>query len=239
MNIDETVKVLTDRTNELKSVQKKLLKELKEKHKEVYEWLQENNIDLNELGVYVKQIAAALVITISLISTPASLEKRMQLDAARHFTHIRERDFSYLPEIEKKAILTWQNYGNHIIDSSQKYDVEPELIFATIMVESVGNPKATRYEPSLGESSWGLGQLLYSTARWIGFEGTTKELVDPAVNIDLIARYHRRNLDAFGKLSAEELATAYNSGSPYRGAIYGHVDKFMNWYNKAENYMVT
>ena len=103
------------------------------------------------------------------------------------------------------------------------------------MIESGGNPRAVRYEPRLNDASYGLGQLLYSTARGLGYAGTPAGLYDPETNIDLIARYHRRNLDHYGHLTAEELTTAYNTGSPYKKPWSGHLAKFNKWYNRVES----
>jgi len=82
------------------------------------------------------------------------------------------------------------------------------------MTESEGDRFAFRYEYHLEEPSLGLGQVLVSTARTLGFEGDLSELYNPEVSIDLIGKYHRRMLDEFGELSPVELATAYNAGSP-------------------------
>jgi len=228
---------LINKTEELKRLQEHLIEDLKNRHKEAYEWLTENGIKLKELGLYAKQIAMALVVTFSFVVYSKDIQQNIQARSDLMFTHISRRNLDYLPEIEQQAVAMWKNYSDYVMESSKKYDIKPEIIFATIMVESVGDEEAMRYEPSLGESSYGLGQLLYSTATWIGFEGSPQKLLDPAINIDMIARYHRRNIDAFGELTPQQLALTYNAGSPYSVPTYGHVDKFMKWYNRATNLM--
>ena len=99
------------------------------------------------------------------------------------------------------------------------------------MVESGGDAKAIRYEPSINDASYGLGQILYSTATSIGFGGSPQQLYEPGVNIDLVARYHKRNLEVYGELNLGQLATAYNAGTPHNIPTYGYVNKFTNWFN--------
>ena len=48
-------------------------------------------------------------------------------------------------------------YKNQIKKTSEKYHVDPQIIYATIMTESEGNPYAFRYEPYLKDASLGLG----------------------------------------------------------------------------------
>jgi len=79
-------------------------------------------------------------------------------------------------------------YEDIINRVAQRYGVDPRLIYATIMTESAGNPNISRYEPHLRESSWGLGQILESTARSLGFRGTIEDLKNPEINIDVTAR---------------------------------------------------
>lgn len=85
-----------------------------------------------------------------------------------------------------------------------------ELLAATAQVESAWNPRAYRYEPALGEASYGLMQTLYSTARSMGFNGRPEELYDPRTSLTMGARYLRAQLARFG---APGLASAaYNAG---------------------------
>lgn len=124
-----------------------------------------------------------------------------------------------------------------IIDSvSKKYDIDPQVIYATIMTESNGNTYAFRYEPGIKDASLGLGQILISTARSLGFTGNPKEIYKPEVSIDLIGKYHRNMLDTYGKLSPVRLAIAYNAGSPWNRAVPGHIFRFQKWMNEEEVY---
>lgn len=93
---------------------------------------------------------------------------------------------------------------------------------AIIQVESGNNPKAKRYEPHLGESSYGLGQILESTARELEKKHselprlgkTKKELEQNLFSPDINRQYTTQLfLDYMAKFKEPELAVAaYNAG---------------------------
>jgi hypothetical protein len=59
----------------------------------------------------------------------------------------------------------------------------PDL-FAFVQIESSFNPRAYRFEPHLHKASYGLMQLLYSTACQMGYNGgNVKDLYDPKTNL--------------------------------------------------------
>lgn len=135
------------------------------------------------------------------------------------------------PQTEEKApkdTRSWtkSEFSKLIAETAVKYSLDPQLIYATIMTESRGDPNAFRYEPRLKDASLCLGQILTSTARLLGFRGEAKELYKPEVCIDLIGKYHRTMLDKHGDLSVNELAAAYNTGSPRKRPIAGYLRKF-------------
>lgn len=135
------------------------------------------------------------------------------------------------PETKEKTpkdTRSWtkSEFNQLIAETADKYDLDPQLIYATIMTESRGNPNAYRFEPRLKDASLCLGQILTSTARLLGFKGEAKELYKPEVCIDLIGKYHRTMLDKHGDLSVNELAAAYNTGSPRKRPIAGYLRKF-------------
>jgi hypothetical protein len=98
------------------------------------------------------------------------------------------------------------------------------------MTESGGNPKAVRQEPRLNTASYGLGQILETTARGLGFQGTREELFYPEINIDLIGRYHRNTTRRYGRLSPEQYTTVYNTGHLGGKPWPGHLERFMQHY---------
>lgn len=221
---------INGKIEDLSEIQAKLIQDLKEKHKEAYEWLVENDINLSDLTEHADKIAASLMAALA-ITISVNTVKKIDFNLPVHTTSSVVINMSTLTQEEKIGAEVWQKYGDLINTTAQKYNLNPDVIYATIMVESMGNPKATRYEPHINDSSYGLGQILSSTARYLGFSGNAEELYDPQVSIDLIGRYHRRTLDVYGELSPDKLATAYNAGSPYGHPIYGHIAKFAKWMN--------
>jgi hypothetical protein len=90
------------------------------------------------------------------------------------------------------------------------------LILATIGQESGWNKKALRIERRINDASYGLMQLLYRTARQLGYKGERGEadpltgLFDPAVNIDLGTRLISQNRKMAGNWTGA--ISAYNGG---------------------------
>ncbi|MBI2914356.1 MAG: transglycosylase SLT domain-containing protein [Firmicutes bacterium] len=95
--------------------------------------------------------------------------------------------------------------------AAKEYSLPPALIKAAIKQESAFNPRAYRDEPAISDGSYGLMQLLYQTARSLGYTGTPAGLFDPGTNILLGAKYIRSMMDQFHQ--DERLAIAgYNAG---------------------------
>jgi soluble lytic murein transglycosylase-like protein len=210
-----------------------LLDKLKLKNPAVYDWFLSRGIEVQNLGKYTSGIAMAIaLVTARPVQPVQALETAPAIQAS--VKPITVSELKGKTDLER-ANLVWTRYGYLIRLSAEKYDLDPNLIFATIMVESGGNTYAIRQEPRIHDASYGLGQLLYNTARGIGYRGTPEGLFDPAVNIDLIAKYHRRNFDHYKDLDSVELTTAYNTGSPYKRPHPGHLTKFDKWYNSLAN----
>jgi soluble lytic murein transglycosylase-like protein len=206
--------------------------QIKKKNPAVFNWLVEHQLDLENIGKFTSGIATAIALAVA--TTPQVNDVQAAQTATVQAPILTREELKGKTDIERAA-LVWSRYGHLIRRSATEYDLDPNLIFATIMVESGGNTYAIRQEPRIHDASYGLGQLLYGTARSLGYRGTPEGLYDPAVNIDLIARYHARNFARYQDLSAEELTIAYNTGSPYKRAIPGHLTKFNKWYNSLAN----
>lgn len=211
-----------------------LLDKLKLKNKALYDWFISRSVDAEHLSKYISGMALAisLATTQPIIVQSSDLPNRSELNQT--ITPLTAKDLRGKNDVER-ANLVWSRYGALIRKSASDYDLDPDLIFATIMVESGGNTYAVRQEPRIHDASYGLGQLLYGTARGIGYRGTPEGLYDPSVNIDLIAKYHKRNFDHYQDLNPRELTTAYNTGSPYKRPTAGHLTKFDKWYNSLAN----
>ncbi len=206
------------------------LDKLKLKNPSVYDWFISRSIDLHNLGKYTTGMAMAISLAASSPTVPPASSPAQDAPIQASTQIITPAELRRKSDVER-ANLVWTRYGYLIRLSAEKYDLDPNLIFATIMVESCGNTYAIRQEPRIHDASYGLGQLLYGTARGIGYRGTPEGLFDPAVNIDLIAKYHKRNFDHYQDLNASELTVAYNTGSPYKKPHPGHLTKFDKWYN--------
>lgn len=216
-----------------------LLRMLKEKYPEIYKLMTEHGIDLSDLSQYSASLALAAAVSLSTLQNmsthlPADTNNAVVFEEPKV---IQPEEFKGLSN-EQKAKLVRERYGYLIERAAKKYTLDPDLIFATIMLESGGNTYALRSEPSINDASYGLGQILYGTARGLGFKGTPQDLYDPAVNIDLIALYHRRNLNVYGDLTNEQLTIAYNTGNPYSTPYPGHVTKFNNWISYVSNLVI-
>ena len=68
--------------------------------------------------------------------------------------------------------------------------VNPVLVAAIVKTESNFNPRAVGFDP--GGYSWGLGQIKWSTARWLGFRGSKTDLLNPATNLVWMVKYLKR-----------------------------------------------
>lgn len=128
------------------------------------------------------------------------------------------------------------------------------LIRAIVSIESSWRPDAYRHEPGFfrryikgtdwershgGDSrriaaSYGLGQLMWSTAVAEGFSRTLdpEELFDPELNLRYTAKHLRRLWDRHGG-DIEDVAAAYNSGRPKRKAPSYTVQTYLPRFRKA------
>ncbi len=110
----------------------------------------------------------------------------------------------------------WRPYLPAVQSAASRMGVDPALILAVIGIESAFKPTAVRGEPHLNDSSYGLMQLLGTTARGLGYTGAPSGLFDPIVNIELGALLLRDLVRARGG-SLEKALSEYNGG--YRPAL--------------------
>jgi len=121
---------------------------------------------------------------------------------------------------------------------------DPALIMGIIETESSYDPSAYRYEAHLGEASYGLMQILESSARDRGMTGPATQLFDPATGILFGMRQLKWSHDYLaqrvGQPSRLQLLSAYNAGVGYvarggtRAAYAAKVDRAASsWGNVA------
>lgn len=117
------------------------------------------------------------------------------------------------PVATRRAGALWSPYSALIRDSAQRHRLDPRLLTAIIHVESRHRPDARSRKGAVG-----LMQVMPATGARYGVHHT-RQLFDPAVNIDVGARYVSDLMDSFGSL--ELVLAAYNAGE---GAVmrYGN-----------------
>lgn len=111
----------------------------------------------------------------------------------------------------------WTNedaYDSYIVPVSAKYRIAVPLIKAIIGAESGFVPSAYRAEPQIGDASRGLMQILYGTAKAVGYTGAADGLFDPATNLEYAVKFFAdlaNNAVANG-WTVDSAISAYNAG---------------------------
>lgn len=124
-----------------------------------------------------------------------------------------------------------QTYGDLINTYAGQYGLDPNEIASVIQTESSGDPNAFRAESKYPPGSYGLMQLLYTTAQGLGYTGQPEGLYDPETNIALGSQLWAQLKAKFGDDPAT-LYSAYNSGSPTayetNSQVASNVQRFLN-----------
>lgn len=87
--------------------------------------------------------------------------------------------------------------AKNIVDTYFRGRVDPAMLTAMMQIESSFRPSATRFEPHLNDSSFGLMQVLFSTAKWLrnelGYRAFSLSdgaaMFDPATSVYFGAAY--------------------------------------------------
>lgn len=104
-------------------------------------------------------------------------------------------------------------FEDEIANAATLYNVPESWIRAVIETESNWIAQAFRSEPRISDASYGLMQLLYRTAKGLGYTGMPEGLYDPFVNIDLGTKLLGQLRALYGD-DFQRVYSAYNSGSP-------------------------
>lgn len=117
----------------------------------------------------------------------------------------------------KKGLKARLPYWDIVKRSAGKYKVPAEIIYSIIEIESNFIEKAYRYEAHIKDASYGLMQILSSTAREFGLSGKPELLFDPQINIDIGTRYLSWLYSKYGEIKDEDqrwffAIGAYNAG---------------------------
>jgi soluble lytic murein transglycosylase-like protein len=122
--------------------------------------------------------------------------------------------------------MSYNQYDQIIQAASVNYGVSVPLIKAVIMTESSFNPNAYRAEPAINDGSYGLGQLLFRTAVWLGVlpndPSRANELFEPVKNIDGTTRYLAKLQAKYENV--DDIYAAYNSGAVRKNAAGEYVN---------------
>jgi len=111
---------------------------------------------------------------------------------------------------EQKAINRVLGYWDVIQTAATNAGISPRLLAALVYVESKGMVSAKRIEPD-GRTSYGLTQILCSTAQDMGFTGKCADLFDPSINLAWGAKYLKSRINLYG---LDLGILSYNTGSP-------------------------
>ncbi len=135
----------------------------------------------------------------------------------------------------------------------KKYGIKKLLLKAVAEVESGFNQTAYRYEPgfwakymkdkpewagqdpAVVSASYGLFQLMWTTAASLGFKGTQEDLWNPVINIELGAKLLRVLIDKVRKRAAWTNSRLWDieiALACYNGGNFGNPDEKGNLRNQ-------
>lgn len=110
---------------------------------------------------------------------------------------IFENEEYFYPDVEKYATA---------------YNLPPALVMAVISQESAFNPLAKRYEAKYDCYSYGLMQILYVTAKDLGYKGQPDELLDINNNLNYGCKYLAKQYKRYNQ-NITDTISSYNAGS--------------------------
>lgn len=93
---------------------------------------------------------------------------------------------------------------------SSQYHLPPGLLSALCYVESKHNVSAVHHDDG-NSDSLGVCQIKYETAKWLGFKGTKKQLMEPKYNVKYAAKYLSYQLNRYRNVNRAVIA--YNIGN--------------------------
>lgn len=97
------------------------------------------------------------------------------------------------------------------ITATTAFGLPPGLLSSLCYVESGHNISAIHHDDGSRRDSLGVCQIQLRTARTVGFKGTTKELMDPKVNIIVAAAILKTQINRYN--SVKRGVIAYNIGN--------------------------
>ena len=111
-------------------------------------------------------------------------------------------------------------YNHEMLQVSHEEGVPYSVLKGFFALESAFNAKSYREEkyadPSKNDASYGLAQVLYGTARGLGYTGKPDGLFDPYTSAKYGAKFIKNLHKQYPILS--DVIAAYNMGSPRKAA---------------------
>lgn len=107
--------------------------------------------------------------------------------------------------------------------ATAQYQLPVGLLSALCFVESTHRSHVVHKDDGNGNSV-GLCQVKLATAQMLGFQGTEKQLMEPATNIEYSAKYLAKQLTRYSG-DVSKAVPAYNAGR-YKEGVNG---KAKNW----------
>jgi hypothetical protein len=117
-----------------------------------------------------------------------------------------------------------QEMASQIYDAAARHEIEPDVAFGLVFVESTFNERAVSHVGARG-----LSQVMPRTARWLDPTVNTADLYNPDVNLELGFRYLRQMIDKYDGDLFKAL-TAYNRGPGTVDRILGRGGNIDNGY---------
>lgn len=137
------------------------------------------------------------------------------------------------------SLFSLNAYGDDVSFSiyaaATHFKINPVLMRAICQVESRCKPNAVNHDDGTARQkaagvvskSHGLFQIKMSTANWLGFKGTVRQLQQPEINAWYAAKYLSRLYSRYHHI--DKVISAYNAGS-YTTKNQPYVNKVLKQY---------
>lgn len=119
------------------------------------------------------------------------------------------------------------------LSATMQFNLPPALLDSLCFVESKHEVTAIHHDDG-GSDSLGVCQVKLETARWLGFQGTEQQLMNPKVNAYYAAKYLSRNLKRYNG-QVEKSVIAYNRGSAKNLRHTQYSQKVLTIWRQANN----
>ena len=160
--------------------------------------------------------AAALVGGVSISQMGGTPDQRTVAEALASRAVVAEAPFrrvmaeptaeQLVERFRRQGYAVTPELARTIADAATRHGIRREIAFGLVRTESGFSNKATSRVGAIG-----LSQLMPKTARWIKPGTTTRQLRDPAQNVDIGFAYLRRLIDRYDG-NVEMALLAYNRG---------------------------